>query len=103
MYLHHLVGREGHATSCTARSDLSHSVSPPAFCQPREVKRTGQGFPLVWKPCAGSSAQRGWQAALAAMPQDPGPAGCAERGGWHGIIVHQEPHSLFSFKMILMR
>lgn len=31
------------------------------------------------------------------------PAGCAERGGWHGLIVHQELHSLFSFKMILMR
>lgn len=37
------------------------------------------------------------------MPEDPDPAGCAERGGWHGIIVHQELHSLFSFKMILMR
>lgn len=48
-------------------------------------------------------AEWGWQAALAAIPEYPGPAGCGERGRWQSIIVHQKLHSLFSFKTTLMK
>lgn len=95
--------RDSPTTCLGAGSDGLHSELPPAFYCSRGIKHTRQDFLLVWKPWAVSLAERGWQTALAVIPEYPGPAGCGERGRWQGIIVHQKLHSLFSLKMILMK